>query len=269
MKKVGNKNLKIIAATSMAIFSLFACFSAVYAWFAATRKISNEADAFKVESYSGILESVSTHRLVKSASTDSAYAFDTTPIDEEMVIDWNTAEPSAYVSTELDRYNPLEVHKPVLILFTFRDGTPDNNIQIRGDSTSSSFVGYVTNKDGNPLSSVVEFQSASYATTPTVSNGNYIITKSTLSTPTHFVNITNDAAGYPTVAEDGGFVSTQYLYQGTTTNTIKYVGVIIDYYEPAMSYLFSVNLGNSLFEMDVADAEAGVINFICDWRLTI
>ena len=268
MKKVGNKNLKIIAATMMTIFSLFACFSAAYAWFAAIRKVDNSSDSFKVDSSSGVLESVSTHRLVRNASNDTTYAFDTDPIDSEMIIDWDTFEPDTYVSTELDRYNPLEVHNPVLILFKFKDGTKDTSIQIRSVSTSSSFIGYVTSKDNNPLSSVVEFKSISFATAPTISGGNYTITKSQLSASKHFVNITTDEAGYPTVADDG-FVSTQYLYEGTTSNTIKYVGVIIDYYEPAMSYLFAVNLGNSLFEMDVSDPEAGVINFVCDWEMTI
>ena len=264
-----NKTLKIVAITAMTIFSLFVCITGAFAWFVGNLKENANATLMEVESTSGILVSVSTHRLVRNASTDNQYAFSTTPVQNEMVIDWPSGTPSAYVSTELDRYNPLEVHNPVLVLFTFKDNVPDWQISINAQSTSSEFVGYITDKDDNPLSSVVEFRSIGFSTTPTISNNNYIISTSALSASTHFVNITTDEAGYPTVDPNNGFVASQTFYQGSGNSTTKYVGIILDYYEPAMSYLFAVNLGNPLFEMDMSDEDVGVINFNCDWSMTI
>ena len=266
---MSKKNLKILAATAMSIFSLLTCFMGAFAWFVGNYKEKLGSSNMEVRSANGILISVSTHRLVRSASSSTQYAFDTNPVDDEMVIDWPDGEPGTYVTTELDRYNPLEVHNPILILFKFQDNTPDWEINIRAQSSSESFVGYINQKTNNPLSSVVEFRSIAFAALPTIQNNNYIINTSALSTSKHFVNITNDAAGYPTVDPTNGFVSSQYFYQGSAQTSTKYVGIVLDYYEPAMSYLFAVNLGNPLFEMDVSDVTAGVINFSCDWSMTI
>ena len=269
MKKLGKKNLKILAATAMSVFSLFVCFAGAFAWFLGNYKESATTDMMEVRSTKGNLISVSTHRLVRSATSDAAYAFNTNPVDDEMIIDWPEGEPGAYVTTELDRYNPLEVHNPILILFKFEDNTPDWEIKIHAQASNDAFVGYISNKTNNPLSSVVEFRSIAFSALPTVQNNNYIITKSALSDSMHFVNITNDAAGYPTIDPTNGFVASQYFYEGSAQTNTKYVGIILDYYEPAMSYLFAVNLGNPLFEMDVSDEEAGVIKFSCDWSMTI
>ena len=269
MKKLGKKNLKILAATAMSIFSLFVCFAGAFAWFLGNYKENTAASLMEVRSTNGILVSVSTHRLVRSATNDNQYAFNTSPVDEEMIIEWPQGEPGAYVTTELDRYNPLEVHNAVLILFKFQDNTPDWEIKIHAQSSSDEFVGYINNKNNNPLSSVVEFRSIAFASTPTIQNNNYIISKSAVSESMHFVNITHDDAGYPTVDPENGFVASQYFYEGSAQTNTKYVGIILDYYEPAMSYLFAVNLGNPLFEMDMSDEDVGVINFSCDWSMTI
>lgn len=263
------RNLKIVAATAMTIFSLLAAVTGAFAWFVGNIEQAAQSDYMEIQSASGILLSVSTHRLVANASNDNQYAFSTTPVQQEMVINWPIGEPTTYVSTKLDRYNPLDSHSPILILFTMKDDVKDWEIQIEAQSTSSQFVGYVTSTDNNPLSSVVEFKSIGFSSLPTVVNNNYIISKSAVSESMHFVNVTTDSSGYPTVDPNNGFVSTQVFYQGSGSSTTKYVGIIIDYYEPAMSYLFAFNLGNPLFEMDVSNEDAGVINFSCDWSMTI
>ena len=52
--KTGQKPLKIIAATSMTIFSLFACFMGTFAWFNAVRAQNSQTDGFSVSGGSNI-----------------------------------------------------------------------------------------------------------------------------------------------------------------------------------------------------------------------
>ncbi len=47
-KRAEKKNMKIIAATSMVLFSLFAAFSGVVAWFTSVHNVNNEANGFVV-----------------------------------------------------------------------------------------------------------------------------------------------------------------------------------------------------------------------------
>lgn len=54
-----NNKLKIIAATSMTVFSLAVVFVATAAWFCANRIVSNKGDGFKVISYDGLVENIS------------------------------------------------------------------------------------------------------------------------------------------------------------------------------------------------------------------
>ena len=253
----------------MCIFTLFSVFSASIAWFEMMRNVDTTNNSMPIEQTVGALESVSVHQMNYSASTDSSYAFYQTVYGQEMVVNWPDGTPNSYVNVPLERYDPLSGNKALLLLFKFKDNVVDSDIQILAESTSESFVGYITNKSNNPLSSVVKFRSIAFASAPTVTNGNYNIPFSSLSTSSHFVNMTTDSAGYPTVDATNGFVKNQTLYSGSASTATKYVGIVIDYYEDAMSYLFSVNLGNRLFEMDVSDPTAGVIDFICDWKMVI
>ena len=47
-KRKNNKNLKIIAATLVTIFSLFVCFAGTFAWFNVQRYANNGTSGFEV-----------------------------------------------------------------------------------------------------------------------------------------------------------------------------------------------------------------------------
>ena len=63
MKRTGNKNLKIIAATFVTIFSLMACFTATYAWFIAKRNVNEGISGFNVHSDDSDITAISCYAI--------------------------------------------------------------------------------------------------------------------------------------------------------------------------------------------------------------
>lgn len=257
----------------MCIFTLFSVFSASLAWFEMIKNVGGTANSMPVQDHDGILSRITFHSLNSTYTTDSTYAFDAGEdnIRGELVMNWNTGqiEGIGNTSVTLDRYDPLNQSHPILLLFEFLRAVPANTVQIFATTETNAFVGYIENANGNPLSSVIQHSSLSFASAPTLVNNTIQFAKNSLSEANHFSNIAFDDEGYPIIDEDHGFENEQYFFQSDSTSNITHVGVVIDYYEDAMSYLFSLNLGNPLFEMDATDEDAGVINFICDWTTVI
>ena len=63
MKKTGKKSFKIVAATGMTIFSLFACFYASFAWFMSNNKVENPTSGFNVQSDSSEITTISCYAI--------------------------------------------------------------------------------------------------------------------------------------------------------------------------------------------------------------
>lgn len=157
MKKAGNKNLKIIAATSMAIFSLMASFSAAFAWFTAMRHVEEESESFNVNTTDGSLTSITFHRLIPNGKTmvtedgvsrPSKYEFDKTPvgrIDYNWRSDTQTMEYTQVGDTkiELDTYTPLDQEHPLMLMINFEEEitTDANERLISATSTVSHYLG--------------------------------------------------------------------------------------------------------------------------------
>lgn len=70
MKRTGKKSIKIVAATSMAIFSLFTTFTAAYAWYTSQRKVNDDMDSFAVEDVSETITKISVHDFYGKSETD-------------------------------------------------------------------------------------------------------------------------------------------------------------------------------------------------------
>ena len=272
MKKSGNKNLiKIVAMTSLSVFTLFTSFTAAIAWFATSIVDNDGADNFKVRPDSGLLKKITIHTL--SSQNDTNYVFNSTP-KGTVTIGWegnpNQTNLEGDTAIALGRYDPLDQSQPILLLFELNEVAPANSVEILAETETDGFIGRVTNADGNPLSSVIKSSRTTFLDSP-ISEGSttFNVAKGAMSGESHFVNITYDDDGFAQIADSDGFVSEQQFYTSTDTSNIKYVGVIIDYYEPAMTYLFAVNIGNELFDMDASDPTKGVINFVCDWTMVI
>ena len=118
MKKTGNKHIKIIAATMMAVFSLFTTFSAAFAWFLYVRNQGSSTDQFEVATIQTSVLEVSIHDFYgTSTGSNPSYGFNPVPTG---YIDFsNPASPATQgnLSITLDEYSLDDPHHPVLLLF--------------------------------------------------------------------------------------------------------------------------------------------------------
>lgn len=123
MKRTSKRNIKIAAATSMAIFSLMVTFSATYAWYTAMRHVEQTGDDFEVDVIKTSVKKITVHEFLGETQTYDAYTFNpngsiaydpslagTTGYDEN---GFYTAE--SYI--RLHEYSIESPNHPVLMMF--------------------------------------------------------------------------------------------------------------------------------------------------------
>lgn len=282
MQKKKLNKLKLFAATSMAIFTLFATFAGAYAWFASKMNSTGSSDNFEVHDISGKFNKLYIHEYDETNSSKTTYKFFKTPIGTiskgtgpNRVGPYEGTRPAKF-----DLYSLVDRSHPLLFVYEFVSEvtvSSDENIVITTE-TQSTFIadgetdnqGKIIEKiqaSGNPLSSIVKYKSFSYAanadTTITDSTAissfnttsqEFEYAASSLTSMTPFVNLTtvNDELVYTS------FNKTATLFSGNTNDKIKYVAIIFDYYEEALQYIYNFYLGNTVLENET-------IGFKCDW----
>ena len=160
MKKTGNKNLKIIAATSMAIFSLLTTFTAAFAWFVALREETEDVDNIDFNALNGKLKNVYFHKFA-SAVTDpttleaTSVTFNTA-YSGKISYDWETKTASydGDASIKLAPYTPLDPEHPILMVFELEE-TYDvqyaGDIKISGVTDVEGYLGARNSETGAPI----------------------------------------------------------------------------------------------------------------------
>ena len=158
MKRIGSTNMKIIAATAMTVFSLFAATVGVFAWFTGKIQDSKNADEFEVTINSGRFKNLYFHQY-SSVVTDStslkpiSYTFNSSWAGK-ISYDWNTGTAS-YTGTavEMEDYSPLDFSQPVLLVFELNDAyelTNAGEISIEAKTDVEGFLGARTST-GTPV----------------------------------------------------------------------------------------------------------------------
>ena len=293
MKKVGNKNLKIIAATSMAIFSLLSCFTATYAWFAAKRKAVNESSELSIDGYSDKLKQITFHELnnkiVGETYEQCTFKFNKEPVGKmEYDYDTNTFTKTGNTNVVLDNYDALEHEQPLLVLIELSDdyGSSDADSVVIAASTKDSdqvFIGerivdendeqapaysladpsHIVKTQGGKsfygFSNAVGFYSRSFSTTDFSSTFSAASTYdfSGLNNRKSFVEINN--------FDDSSAFSTRIPSIISVQGSVKYIALIIDYYPDAIEYIYTTFLGDHTLE----DTYDGWLYFLCDWSLEV
>ena len=126
MKRISRKNMKIIAATAMTIFSLFAVTVGAFAWFVANLQQANNADQFSVTIRDGRLKNIYFHSHVsKEINTTTlkpiSYTFSSN-YTSYISYDWST-NSATYHGNPIDMqdYSPLDFAQPLLMVFELTD----------------------------------------------------------------------------------------------------------------------------------------------------
>lgn len=282
-KKTG---LKIIAATSMALFSLLATFSATFAWFTANRKVNTEGNQIPIEPTSGYFYKLSIHNAVYIS--DSEYKFDTNPWGTIQIENWKTRRLITDFSSDscfMGSYDYLEKIHPVLFLFQLGDNsvpyysaTALEPISIKATTETDFYLGDndpsrviypndeidVSQGHFNPLSSVIKYSTKTFASTSAL---NAVTTEDGVT----IGNVTYDTYDFSVdqLSEQGSFVEfdlqdsyssfdQQPTIFSTDSLTVKYVAVVFDYYELAMETLYGAFLGDEILTSES-------LSFTCDW----
>lgn len=153
MKRLlNNPKLKIVAATSVTIFSLLVLFIGTYAWFESSLRRTEEGDNFEVSVLDGKLKGIYIHHVANNGvvidsqtGKPSSFTFNTS-YSGKITYDWEnkTANYTGDTSITLDQYTPLNHDHPVLLVFELDDAYSigyDGEIVIRATTETPGFLG--------------------------------------------------------------------------------------------------------------------------------
>ena len=309
MNKMGTskkKNLKIAAATGMAIFSLVSVFVATMAWFATNIDVNGKGMGIKVGDKTGKLDFVAFHKLLSSEEetvnneTITTYHFD---VEEEFRITyhWNSNSEHPVSQTGSDAfvmgpYSPLEPKHPFLIVFALNkpySSVNEGDIFIKGKTDIQHFLGsvvvnpttgelepeyplnhtsaaYIDTFGGHDYyasSSVIQFKSQDFA------SGWYASVTDENATSIDLIssNLSKDSSAFVTISGDGpdsvSFDSNPFLYKSEANKPTS-----IQYIAMVADYYpeaISNIYSAYLGNNTLEQTYGGDLYFACDWSLEV
>lgn len=289
LKKLSqDKHIKIVAATSMTLFSLLTVFSACIAWFGMNKEVGAIGNNIVVARPNGKLESVDFYMfddVIIDNSVVSGYKFFPESIGN-ITFDYlnNSVISTGNTRISLESYTPLTKEHPILLMFNLIEeyDLQPNEFRIEAITSRTSFLG-TKQENGTPLhdltdpnsylrfdpvinrpyyamSSVTQFMYQEFSSTQYIdlTSGNTLdFAFSDLVPSENFVSIVSGT-------EQSTFNSNPQLYV-SPEKTVAHIALIIDYFPNAIEYIYSTYLGNDTLE-GTYEYE---LRFECDWTLEI
>ena len=122
MKKgISKRNLRIIAATAMTIFSLFTVTIGAFAWFASKLNQAADGDVFEVTFVDTTVQEISIHAFYGTTTEEQEqnryYGFNPVPVGYINYENHTNPTKIGSLSIQLENYLLEDPHHPVLILF--------------------------------------------------------------------------------------------------------------------------------------------------------
>ena len=283
MKFKNNKKLKIAAATGVTLFSLVTVFVATIAWFAMNVDVTAKGQAINVKVLNQKFTKLSLHKYLGTATVDDSEVYHFNQNESgHFTYNWLTgettftpADPNDPNASSMDRFSLLNPRHPMLALIEFSSvlDTSKDKVNVNVATTHDFLCDVDTNGDfveplddeNNPLSSVVQF-SANPFESLTSNQGSYeSVSSYFFSVPSksdylHFADLNKDEnTGAFTY---NGWSKSLTLADYSDGTSVKYIAIIIDYYDDAFEYIYNMYLGNEYLERET-------VTFNCDWKMEI
>ncbi len=288
MKLWRSAKLKIIAATSMVVFTLFACFAGSIAWFNTVQMAANNANQMGIGGV-GNLSSINVYR-ADSASVEG-YTFNQTPIQTIRVAAWQGGQPvlqyknagdadwSAYTTEAAvnmnpditdgeevyeDPFTPLSPYHPLLMVFEYREvrNGAEEKISLYAETTHSFMAPSVDSEgnaleaegvkaSGNPMSSLVHTYAKGYGENDSL-DFSFDATVLSSMQQSSFATFDED--------EEPVFNNSPVFFEDSE-NSIKKISIIIEYDADLIEYIYYYYVGSSVLD--------STITTVCDWTLNV
>lgn len=262
--------LRILAATSVTLFSLLSVFTATAAWFDSSRTFNNGMSQMNINTTVEV-ESISVHQALKANAT--GYYFNKTAAATYM--------PGQSESTGLpmdpanDPFSPLEPYHPVLMVINYRQTINVAQLgQVSIDaSTNQGFVCSIEDQpssqslqqSGNPLSCIVDFFTLPYDEETALPTSSLTIDQQSVTayyyTPSE-IKTGNWTTSHFAYMEDSSAHFRQNINLCTvTTGSVGKIAVIMEYNIEVISFIYGQYIGAGVLDNN--------ISFSCDWTLYV
>lgn len=278
-----NKSLKIFGATSVAIFSLTAVFTATIAWYAANKSVQSESGTITIADLSRLFGKLSFHKYLGKDSSGNLL-FDQKAggffeISESTHTIGYSGDPSA---CQMDSYSLTNPRHPLLAIIELNRLVNASNSQFKITAqTSHYYLGDFKNgtpretlvAQNNPLSSIVRFSTDHYEKLSDIASGTATIEGASYNTYVYANPSDNSWDSFVELTHNGEELVFSNFNQELTiidsdkfssqeNKKIQYVTMIFDYYDDAINFVYNRYLGNSLLNEEF-------VHYACDWTLVI
>ena len=240
MKK-NKKNIKILTATSMCIFSLVAVFVATFAWFTMNNSVGASDMIIKAVLPGITLSNIEIHRCIANQCTDDRLVF-----YEDHTSFSSDGTPESILT--FNDYGDFVNSDPILLLFNFN---PELSLKITDSTSTSKFGNRITssNNTNYPLTNAVSFKSSNNVS---LVDGKYVVTS--LSSASVFAtSIPSNPNAQPT-----NLTRNITIYNSGSTSVTQ-IGIIIDYYSDAVNFLRDYRMDDGIDK----------VTFKCDFSMVV
>lgn len=266
-------NLKIIAMTSMAVFSLAAVFVSTAAWFTVMRQVKTGGDGFLASKIAPVVQKVEIYEKatasVQKDSEQNPYIYNSTPRLSYIYGSDQVRTEGSQDPIGIGTYSILEDTKSLLFLFyldtskTEELKTSQLNVKTSTENDKSLYAvdsathkvkrPLSTNRNENDLSSIVSFSSftATDQSIMTKVNQTYVVDKA---------KIAKDNKDRTFVNSSSYTYSSSISLTDTDLSSVSKIGVIVEYSTNLIEHLYSINLGSEVMN-ELSDIEFNNIDF--------